>query len=372
MPRVPRRSRWLIAAGPLALLLGLAPGTAPAQALTLPPPTGLLHTTYGPPSIEMLGPSEAVVAGDNHGNIDAWQTASVGGSWEFIRIATAGGGLLYSSPVLAWTGTGVVFAGLDSGGGLDFWSRAPDTGAWTRQQVAAGGYSSPALTVGNGSVMLTAIGPGGTLDFWSQPVDLSGWSAPQQVSVLGRAGNSPPAIAWASPYTVISVTRAGVPQTWLRQDGSTSWVPDTPLVRDAVAEFGTPALAVTGSAITLVSANQYDSDSQVWILPGGHTTWILGAAPSGSEPSIAWSGSDLVLVNEADSDLWSMTSSTNYLPAVEIASGTADGRSYAGPQVAADGSGTFVAATAGGGLYSWAQPAGASTWTPVLIAAATG
>jgi hypothetical protein len=31
MPRVPRRCRWLIAAGPLALLLGLAPGAAPAQ-----------------------------------------------------------------------------------------------------------------------------------------------------------------------------------------------------------------------------------------------------------------------------------------------------------------------------------------------------
>jgi hypothetical protein len=377
MPRVPRRCRWLIAAGPLALLLlGLAPGAAPAQALTLPPPTGVLHTTYGPPSIARLGTLSGIVAGDNHGNIDTWFQEGTQG-WLLARVATASGGVFYSSPAMASNGGEPLIAAVSSAGGLDYWYQAPGATAWTREQVATGGYSSPAITVGNGLVMITAIDSAGNADVWSQALGSTAWS-PAQVISSGQPGPfAAPSIAWAGPYTVITATGRGQVWSWLQWDGSTFWTPELVPASTAGRDFGydAPAMTVTSSQVEIAAAVSGGGPSQVidlWSLPIGQAGWGAPQPVStDSGPSLGWTGSDLVMVSQdPEDDLWLADQSGGWAPAA-ITSGV--GHSYNAPQVAAMNAGELaVVAADQGSIYSWIKPPGATAWTPVLVAAATG
>jgi hypothetical protein len=378
MSRVPRLSRWLIAAGPLALLLGLAPGAA-AQALTRPgPPAGVLRTTYGPPAIAALGPAAGIAAGDNHGNIDYW--AEVHGGWELLRVASASGGVFYNSPVIASNAGLPVLAALTSTGGLDYWYYSAAASAWVREQVASGGYSSPAITVGNGLVMITAVDSAGNLDFWSQAPGSTAWS-PAQVVTAGEQGPfTVPAITWAGPYTVITAaTTTGQVYSWLQWDGSTFWNPELLPASPAGRDWGydAPVLTLTGSQVEIAAALSGDGPDQVidlWSLPLGQTGWGAPQAVSADlGPSLAWTGSDLVMVSQdAQDNLWFAEQSGGWSPA-QVAPGLGAGRSYTAPEVTSTaGCGLAVVAADHGSIYSWLRPPGASTWTPVLVAAATG
>lgn len=226
---IPRLSGLLIAGGPLALLLAVAPLAAPARAITLPPPTGTLRVTYGAASVVAANPAIVITAADNRGNIDSWYQRYGTTTWTFQRVATASGGVSYGSPVVTWAGGNVVIAATDTGGGLDSWYEWPGSGtSWTPDQVATGGYRSPAVAASStAAVLLTAIGPTGSLDFWSQPVPTTTWSAAQQVAPASKAGSySAPSIAWASPGIVVTTTVAGQIETWSRAAGSATWTAD--------------------------------------------------------------------------------------------------------------------------------------------------
>jgi hypothetical protein len=371
MPRVPRRFRWLIAGGPLALLLGLAPGAAPAQALTRPPPTGVLHTTYGAPAMVATNSAVVITAADNHGNIDSWYQAAGTTSWTFQRVATAAGGVFYNSPVIAAMAGSVAIAAVDTGGGLDYWQQSAGSTGWVASPIAAGRYTSPAITVASYNFEIAAVDQYGDLDTWERYPAEAGWAPPEPAADSSSAGRySAVSINWSSGTMLVTAIAAGQLLTWHLISGNPQWTAD-PVPGTGVVSASVTA---TGSGFEIAAGSP----------PGEVGTWFESANPAGwpgpdgvagtfTEPSITWGGQGLSLAaRDGGGSLWSF-----YQPAGpqwfsdQIVSSSGTGHTYSSPSAAETSTMRFVSAIDNDGdLDFWSQ-SGSGRWVADPVAVAT-
>jgi hypothetical protein len=305
-----------------------------------------------------------------------------------------------SSGSIVWTGDSAVILGDSTSGGMDYWSHRERN--WYKQTVATdNGLFDPAEIVWTGSsLIITALAdprnpqnlwPSGSLYYWWQ--EGGNWNMVTVAIPAPAALYSWPSTAWTDSSVVITASRSGGDLTtspaglfyWWGPLGSANISNDIQTV--ATGNYFFPSIAWTGSSVVIVAADDA-GNLNFWQQPKGGSGWSKQtvATPSpGNQfawPSITWTGSSVVITavevpgtvvqNQAVGGnlyYWWGDGTGAWPQAQTVATGN-----FANPSIAWTGNSVIIAAveasgasTAGNLCYFW-QQAGTTGWNNQIVA----
>ena len=291
------------------------------------------HSGYSHPSIAWTGHAVIIVALDSAGDLVDFTSHAGSGPWLYQRIAKSSGFPYYGPSVTAtptgtvlisvgrstrlwsfelpvghtsWTANGVsigaTFGGISittcydklinqylglitatADGYLYFWWQRLDIPGWNQEVVAAAGpgatYTSGSIVATANDIYLTAGISGLGIEFWSQPIGGSGWASQVVAPSGGPFGR--PEIAWTGPvsgslltYDVITATsHTGRLLYWWKEDGGTTWFPESIAAPGKRASYANPAIAVTGRSVIITAINTKPGDVTYWYQPYLASPW---------------------------------------------------------------------------------------------------
>lgn len=199
--------------------------------------------TYGPTSIttasngSTLGP-EALITAASGGTVFLWWEYIDSPGWTRLTVAFSGSFGNWASPALAATSSSVLMAMYNTQGAEFFMSEPIGGSLWQGEAVTAGtgvSYGRPAVawTGVIGFVRLrpvsfdviTATGPGGRLDYWWAEDGSSTWH-PETIAKSGaHAAYGGPTIAASNKSVMVTAvnTKSGNLMFWYQRFDATAW-----------------------------------------------------------------------------------------------------------------------------------------------------
>jgi hypothetical protein len=317
---------------------------------------------------------------------------------------------LFSDPSLVWTGTDIVviaqvrsdFEGM-GGYSLSTWTARQGSSKWTEHGSGLGSntgpggflsgavpYETPSIAWTGGNLVVSAVGPVGVPQSGQTlPSDVNFWwqdsSGTYHQEVVGAQTNSAswsePAMTVTNNQVVIAAIRNGTDLiSWYEPYGQPKFLGNGISGGGGGFGFKDPSLAWSGSDVILASAVVGPSSYvKYFYQPDGGHTWSssdLPALPGLSGPdfsggtAIVWTGSNPVIAafdtkNDALGFWWQTSGGTAWHPEV-LPLGS--GQKFNGyPTMTASSDAVFIVMSQTSGLVRWAQEFGTAPWRPQVI-----
>jgi hypothetical protein len=294
----------------------------------------------------------------------------------------------YTLSRIAWSGSHILIAAVDSHGDLYFFWQKAGTTTWHKQLVAAGGkkaaYHSPSITWTGNAVAIAAVDKAGDLVYFRQASGSSKWRDHRVARASSGRFSSPSITALSGAGVLISADTPTALVSYEQASGRSTW---TRLVV-ATGQFGAPSIIIcydshVAENLALVTAASSTHSLYFWWevvrTPGWHQETVAAAGSSGGYVggSLAATTENLLLTaatTTGDVDEWSQAIGGTGWSESSVANGI-PGAPYVHPQIAwtgpvPDSTVTFdvITGTQDGSLVFWWAANGSGTWAGEVVA----
>jgi hypothetical protein len=293
----------------------------------------------------------------------------------------------YTLSRIAWNGSHILIAAVDSHGDLYFFWQQAGTTTWHKQLVAAAGkkvaYHSPSITWTGHAVAIAAVDKAGDLVYFSEHSGSSKWRYQRVAKAFGAKFSAPSIAAVSGGPVLISVDKPGALVSYELATGSTTWT------RRIVASgtFGAPSIITAYDApvsqyLALITATTSTHNLDFWWerldVPGWNEETIATGGSVGG--SLAATSKDLLLtagtINGGVDEWYQAIGSSGWNE--QTVAGPSLGAPYKNPQIAwtgpvPDETSTYdliTASQAGAVVFWWNFDGLNSSWQQEKVAGA--
>jgi hypothetical protein len=285
----------------------------------------------------------------------------------------------FTYSAVAWTGTSVVVAAVNTAGNLDYYEQDGST-TWHQEVVAKCCYNNsvPSIAQTGRTVSIADSGEGGQVDYYYhydgiclvKSVCTQGWH--EQVVATAPRGTpyGPATISWTGSAVIIAaVDQVGALDYWYQDAGTRAWHKEQVATDVGYNTTAGPSIGWTGSTVVITDADAH-GNVDYWYQDAGTRPWhqqrvappeSLRAGGYWTYPVISWTGSAVIIAatnEEGDLDYWHQHAGSWLQQQV---AGVASVASF-GPAIAWTGSSVVLAAVSHGSLNFWVQAAGTRPW----------